>query len=280
MIPRELKRRMIRVCQSLLANTGYGRSVSEIAFYQTLQERRRVISKRVRDRLGPAVAHGLFEGLILPTEYTWSDGDFTAKVLGCYEAELLSHLQDFVARVPDIVINVGCADGYYAVGLARIVACAVHAIDIDPKAIQTCQLTASLNGMSGRVTTSSESNAEALRRLTSSCGAPLIVSDCEGAEFDLLDPSRVPSLSLADMMIECHDLYRPGCQKELAERFAESHEVVSVAEGARDPNRYECLTSLPSLDRWLAVCEFRPERISWLICRSRGRKATAKTSRF
>jgi len=54
---------------------------------------------------------------------------------------------------PPAVITVGCAEGYYAVGLARLFPqAAIFAFDTDPKAQLICRQTASLNQVDDRVT--------------------------------------------------------------------------------------------------------------------------------
>src|SRR5271170_2035809 len=66
------------------------------------------------------VAAGLFQGLRLLPDVSWGVGDNAAKLVGLYEAELHPALHDLALTPPPVVINVGCAEGYYAVGLARL----------------------------------------------------------------------------------------------------------------------------------------------------------------
>jgi hypothetical protein len=47
------------------------------------------------------------------------------------------------------------------------------------------------------------------------------------------------------------------------------HEVEAIREGARDPSQYAILRQLNSLDRWLMVCEFRPEVMNWIVAWAR-----------
>src|ERR1700686_4848787 len=64
------------------------------------------------------VQSGPFKGMRLSDQTTWGDGDLGAKILGCYEQELWPHLEGARRGAYRRVINVGCAEGYYAVGLA------------------------------------------------------------------------------------------------------------------------------------------------------------------
>jgi len=71
--------------------------------------------------------------------------------LGCYEHELHPHVERLIGRTFDALLNIGCADGYYAVGLARRMPGApVFAHDLNPKAQTGCREVAALNGVAER----------------------------------------------------------------------------------------------------------------------------------
>ena len=56
------------------------------------------------------------------------DGDLPPKLLCCYEAELHPAIERAAARNPQLIVTIGCAEGYYAVGMARVLLAArVHA---------------------------------------------------------------------------------------------------------------------------------------------------------
>ena len=68
---------------------------------------------------GARILGGPFAGMEYVTQA--AEGVLVARLLGAYESELHPHLAAFVAQGLDCVIDVGCAEGYYAVGLARMV---------------------------------------------------------------------------------------------------------------------------------------------------------------
>ena len=58
-----------------------------------------------------------------------------AKLLGCYEQRLQPYISAAIEKRYSTVLNIGCAEGYYAVGLARAMSDAKPlAFDTDPKA--------------------------------------------------------------------------------------------------------------------------------------------------
>lgn len=237
---------------------------------ETAKLRRFEIGLAILKAYEPKVLTGPFAGMRLVTETAWGDGDLAPKLLGCYEAELHPAIEKGIARRPRRVVNVGCADGYYAVGLARRLGEAqVHAFDIAEDAQTVCAAAAAANGVAERVAVGGLCTGETLRALHQDGARSLVVVDCEGGEATLFDPATVAALGRSDVIIECHDFKQRGLTPALRAAFAPTHEVEVIHEGARDPNQYTALHTLSSLDRWLAVCEFRPETMNWLACWAR-----------
>jgi predicted O-methyltransferase YrrM len=206
---------------------------------------------------------------LLP-EAQWDVGDLAPKLLGCYEAELHPIISKAVSRNPEVVVNIGCAEGYYAVGIARLLPRArVFGFEIQQRGQDICHRTAVANHVADRVVVAGKCEIDLLRSLTDKTQFSLLVVDCEGAELELLDRIRLPSLSHCDMVIECHDFVNPQITKILKQRFSGTHDIQDVIEGSRDPNQFISLRGLNSFDRWIAISERRPMTMNWLICWAR-----------
>jgi hypothetical protein len=217
-----------------------------------------------------SVLSGPFKGMRLPDTSSLGDADRAPKLLGTYEENLHVSLAKAVARVPSLVINVGCAEGYFAVGLARLLPDAtVHAFDIDEDAAALCYETAKINGVSDRVTIGTSYRAAMLDGLVKNHARVLIFMDCEGAEVDLLDPALSRRLADCDVIVETHDATSPNIRDTLEKRLSASHFVDRIPHGGRDPNRFPELHSWPEMDRWLVVSEERPQGMTWLACFTR-----------
>ena len=94
-----------------------------------------------------------------------AEGCYLPKLLGCYEHEL----HPIIARLPRRgyrrVVNIGCAEGYYAVGLARLLPTAtVLAFDSTAGARKLCAELAALNGVAERIAIESTAEADAIGR--------------------------------------------------------------------------------------------------------------------
>src|SRR6202008_1532945 len=101
----------------------------------------------------------------------------------------------------DDIIDVGCAEGYYAVGLARLAPQAtVHAFDIDEAARTACAELARRNGVAERVRIGGAFPPEGFEAFAGR--RVLVMVDAEGAELDVLRPDLAPSLAGMSLIVE------------------------------------------------------------------------------
>jgi hypothetical protein len=144
---------------------------------------------------------------------------------GMYESMFHDALERAIARAPEAVVNVGCADGYYAVGLAlRLPEAHVRAHDLASSARRETAALARLNQVTDRVTVAG-------RCRSFPADTDLVLCDIEGGEVELLHPH---GLERAIVLLETHDFARPGAATTMRDRFAATHEVETL-EGAPNP---------------------------------------------
>lgn len=68
-------------------------------------------------KTGHIIKYGPFAGMNY--DVAASEGGGAPRLLGGYEASLAPIINDIVEAKPDLIIDVGCAEGYYAIGMAR-----------------------------------------------------------------------------------------------------------------------------------------------------------------
>jgi hypothetical protein len=76
-------------------------------------------------------------------------------------------------------------------------------------------------------------------------------------------------LKQATLLVECHDFVDHSITNTLTHRLAPTLYLGLISEGARDSNQSPLLKPFNSFDRWLALCEFRPETMHWLLATPR-----------
>ncbi len=234
------------------------------AFYR---DRRDVLAAAQRLFPDNAVSAGPFTGM----RYTgWSGhgSAIYAKLLGTYEAELHPFVEKVVAAGPTLVVDVGCAEGYYAVGFAlRLAEAKIIAADSSERARHMCSEMAGLNGLSERVETMGVLDREGLLRFAEQSGGCLIC-DCEGAEETLLNEEVLAKLSSWFLLVEMHEYLVPGIEDRLIDIAARTHEVEVV--GSIDDFRRERRWPSPRTDglspkiKHALYREGRPGLMRWL----------------
>lgn len=239
--------------------------------YAQLQERwthRRInkLTQAIVKRHGLMVLTGPFAGMLYVAEAAGSG--LLPKLLGSYEAELTQWVTTIINSDYGKIIDVGCAEGYYAVGLAlRVPETRVFAFDINPRARQLCEEMAEVNGVSERVVVHGECNCERLDALLDD--RSLVICDCEGYELELLDPGRVPNLRVSDVLVELHDFVDRSISPTIISRFADTHDISLISSVERDPSTYPALETFNDWDRHVAVAELRPEQMQWAFMRAK-----------
>ena len=191
------------------------------------------------------------------------------KILGSYEAELQQTIREISTTSYSTVIDIGTGEGYYAVGLARLIPTAsVLGFEINANAREYCRRMAALNNVGRRVKVGAAADAQTLASALEQ-GKCLVVCDCEGCEETLLNPIQVPALASADILVELHDFLVPGITDVIRERFAPTHDIELIQEGSRDPSTYATLAALQESDQHLLLDETRPAIMSWAWLRTR-----------
>lgn len=186
------------------------------------------------------------------------------KLLGSYEAELRPWIERILTRSYPRIIDIGSAEGYYAVGLAvHLPEARIIAFDSDPAAQSACRELAVLNGTAESVDVLGCCDQPALKQVL--CPGALIVCDSEGSEETLLDPGALPELNACDMLVETHDFIRPGVCALIEARFRATHVIEAVDNAPRDPSDFPQIAFLNICDRALALNEMRTARQRWLM---------------
>jgi SAM-dependent methyltransferase len=186
------------------------------------------------------------------------------KLIGTYEDELHPVLTQLLTQHYGAVVDIGCAEGYYAVGIARLSRhTTVYAYDLDPRARALCRGLAQQNNVEDRVVVRGRFTPAQLSDLPS--GPLLVICDIEGFEIEVFEDSA-PHWRDADLIVELHDCLRTGCRDAVQRCLAGSHAIEILPSREKVPPALPALEGLSAADRRLAVAEIRPPQ-EWLVAR-------------
>lgn len=208
------------------------------------------------------VLEGPFKGMILA--YPLLEGCLLPKVTGTYEQELQPFIFSATKQNYTTFVDIGCADGYYAVGMARLMPkLQVKAYDTNVKAQEKCKLTAFLNGVLDRMTVHGELKGSEFENFKA--GETLILCDIEGGEEELIDPIKYPALRGFDIIVEMHDHFRPHLSERLMDKFKDTHDIFFIESNPKKPNVPDSLKNLSEFDKMLLCFEMRNGSTPWAI---------------
>ena len=215
------------------------------------------LALRAAEQFAYAVQAGPFIGM----NYTRSavlSRHATPALLGVYERQLYQFL-GVAARRCDLVVDIGSAEGYFAVGLARL-GSRVVAFDADPHERKICREMAALNKVSNRVTVQSWCTPSKLIALVNSQRRPFIISDIDGGELALFTPDVVSAIRHCDLIIEMHGKH--GAENDaFVRRFDNNVKILDSP--TSDPAAVERLKFLGP-DAARMATEYRPFQ-QWLL---------------
>lgn len=233
----------------------------------------RIMRRPIRRATAGRVMAGPFAGLRYVEEAVGAS--YLPKLLGTYEMELHEAIEAIVAAQPRRVVDVGAAEGYYAVGLAkRMPGTTVVSFEQNPTGRELHRRLVELNGVAAQSDIRGECTPETLAQCLAEAEEPVaIICDVEGYEGVLMDPEAIPALRRATILIELHDVFQPGLSELLRKRFEASHDISDIV------TRPRRLADYPFEAWWQRVLpheyalypldELRPGPMRWFWMRPR-----------
>lgn len=190
-----------------------------------------------------------------------------AKLTGSYEEPILDIIEKIVSENKhQKIIDIGSAEGYYAVGLAKLLPdCQITAIDTDGYARYLCKKLSKLNN-TNNVLVLKEFTENII--LESNKVETLIICDIEGDELFLMNPNLYKSLLNCDLLIECHDFIKDGTTKTLIEYYEKTHSVESIVDYKGRVRQYE-IPNLEYAAKLNLFNEKRPDGMNWLYLKKK-----------
>jgi len=218
------------------------------------------------------VLNGPFKGLAY---IALSNGSqLFPKLIGSYEEPIHKWIYEIVEKGEyKSIIDVGCAEGYYAIGFSKAKSRPrIFAFDIDKDAIKNAKNLAEINGVSDAVSFYDLFEPSAVSALlkTDISNKTLIFMDVEGAELDLLNTAEAPDILNCDILVELHDCFYPGLTEKIIERFQDTHLIEIVVDYPWRLGDYFLNGKIfGEGDRHYMFNELRPKAMRWMYARKK-----------
>ena len=244
--------------ENLKPNDKLNYALRYLAKYRSMQ-----LGNTIIQHYGTKVFDGPFKNMEFLSSV--SEGCFIPKLLGNYESELHDYIKSLVIKKPDIIINVGSAEGYYAVGLKRLLPdTKVFAFDIDKNAQDKCKELSQINNV--EVIIEGEFKPEILNEFKNSDVS--LMCDIEGEEINLVTEDNLNLFQNTEVCMELHYNYEGKHNMDIIPNFFKlSHETDLIWQKGKDFEVPDLVAKISHLDILLSAWEFRSYPTPWLIAK-------------
>ena len=221
------------------------------------------------------VAHGIFKEMKLNKKMFWSRNDLITHILGVYEEHILNQLIKFSKIDDTVFINIGAADGYFAIGAAYSgLFKKVYAFEIQEEGRKILNENAKVNNCDKNILIKSEANFDTLKDLIDIHKSAVVLIDIEGGEFNLLNDETLKLLRDCNIIIELHPAQvNKGYekQKNLINYSKNFFDVSIIKRESYNPNLFQELDQFTDEERLISFSEGRDNNMSWLILESKNK---------
>jgi len=220
-------------------------------------------------KYGHVIAYGPFKGMKLSDEVWWSNNDRITQMLSIYEEHILARLKNFSTQGASRFIDIGAADGYFAIGMAYSkIYSKVYAFEIEPKGQKKIKDNSAVNHVENIVSVFGEADYSSIQNLLRENIKTSFLIDIEGSEYQLLDEQMLSLVSSCYLICELHPwLVDDGdqLQRKLIERARKKFNVELIKRETYSPNIFSELDDLSDEERLIAVGEGRRKNMQWLV---------------
>lgn len=227
------------------------------------QARREVLGRKVYEYYSGKIAYGVFKGLEINNKSDWSGTkDIGPKVFGLYENQILKWIGQ---KKFDLLIDIGAADGYYALGMlySNIASTAVT-FEISFKDREICKASAITNGVLDKIIIKGEATSSEIIQVIKGHNHGLIIMDIEGGEYDLITREVLEAARNYYVVIEIHEVKNEEVKSSMLKLCQEFHNIEKLTGLERDFPTDKFIEQLTDNERALLVSEGRPYAMSWV----------------
>ena len=215
------------------------------------------------------VAHGAFKGMKLNKKLWWSKNDRITQTLGIYEEHILKKITHFAKSGTSTLIDVGAADGYFAVGMAYSNICQkVYAFEIEKEGRDRLLENANANKCNNKIKVFGKADVESISKIIKGEDKVIVLIDIEGGEYELFNEDMLTVLRGNYVICELHPWMVDGgdsLQIKLLSKASEQFNVELIKRDTYRPNMFSEFDNLSDEERLIAVGEGREKNMQWMV---------------
>lgn len=219
---------LFRIGQAALARAGHFRPRSTSLERRVNRQSDAIDWSKPLEECEFLVRSGVGKGMRYPRRFAHGSV-FDAKLCGSYESEIHPQIEAvFQRRAYRILVDIGCAEGYYAVGLARrFNQLRVFGFDTESAARDLMVELAAFNGVADRVFPCMRFSPHTFSVFPWEKRS-LVICDCEGYEHQLFSSAIMEDIRQVDFLIELHRKEGNDIRQRLEQLFEKTHRSIFI----------------------------------------------------
>ena len=258
-------------------NILIGKLGLKFRFHTALDKRKLWLVDHLFKISNDKVMSGPFKGMKLLKKSSWDkkiyefNPDLSSKIVGCYEQEVQSKIVELQKiNKKKYFINFGAGEGYFALGVlySGFFEQSI-AFEITDESRNIMIENSKINKLDNRLSIKYSANSSFLKDILDS-GKKLddifILSDIEGAEFEIFNDDNLSKLINCNLIIEFHRHPIDEENKKFREKLNKYFKVSLLSTSNRSFSDIPLLKELNDDDRWLIASENRPYLMNWFVC--------------
>ena len=210
------------------------------------------------------VQYGIFKNLKMNHDISWGRGDIASKIYGFYENKIQQKLKDI--NNP-ILIDIGAADGFFAIGSLKSKICEFcYAFEETKKSRENLSKTAKINNVQNKLSIIGKVTKDNFFTLLPSkinFSEVTILCDIEGGEFDFFSDEILATIRDSNIIIEIHKNHNKNLEIDLLERVKKYFDVSIIIDNDKNFESVSELHALNDIDRNLICSEGRSYIGKW-----------------
>ena len=210
------------------------------------------------------VQYGIFKNLKMNHDISWGRGDIASKIYGFYENKIQQKLKDI--NNP-ILIDIGAADGFFAIGSLKSKICEFcYAFEETKTSRENLSKTAKINNVQNKLSIIGKVTKDNFFTLLPSkinFSEVTILCDIEGGEFDFFSDEILATIRCSNIIIEIHKNHNKNLEIDLLERVKKYFDVSIIIDNDKNFESVSELHALNDIDRNLICSEGRSYIGKW-----------------
>ncbi len=258
-------------------NILIGKLGLKFRFHTALDKRKLWLVNHLFEISKGQVISGHFKGMKLLKKSNWDkkiyeyNPDLSSKIAGCYEQEVQDKIVELQKKdKKKCFINLGAGEGYFALGVLNS-GLFQHSIafEISDNSRNIMIENSKLNKLDDKLSIKYVANLSFLNDILDSekkLDDIFILSDIEGAEFEIFNDDNLSKLKNCNLIIEFHRHPVDEKNKKFEEKLNKYFKVSLLSMSNRSFSDIPLLKELNDDDRWLIASENRPYLMNWFVC--------------